>query len=153
MRGLERVAADRRELVARQVRCSTGFTWGAAVGGEARIVPVGARGGATIVAAKARPMPQDLPDRLMAWLEARGPDRPLPTEAGLMQALGIDGDDACEQWMAAAWARLERRDAAHMKRGRPGVFPGQWLVRLSGCGTVLRTAGAPMAWATPRGRG
>jgi hypothetical protein len=147
MKGLERVAADRRHLVARQVRCSTGFTWGMAMDGAARVVPLGVRGGASIVAVKAAPMPADLPDRLMAWLVARGPHRPLPSEAGLMQALGVDGEDSGAQWMAAAWARLERREAVRLVRGRPGVFPGEWLVRLKACGTLLRTAGAPLAWA------
>ena len=37
MRGLERVAADRRHLIAAQVRCSTGFTWGMVVEGVAKL--------------------------------------------------------------------------------------------------------------------
>lgn len=39
--GLEKVAADRRHLIAAQVRASTGFTWGRSEGGVARIVLAG----------------------------------------------------------------------------------------------------------------
>lgn len=38
IKGLERVAADRRHLIAQQVRCSTGYTWGRAEAGVAKIV-------------------------------------------------------------------------------------------------------------------
>jgi hypothetical protein len=147
MRGLERVAADRRAAIARQVRCSTGFTLGVAVNGEARISPMGVRSGARIVAAQARAMPVDLPDRLLAWLMARAVTRRLPREAVLLDALGVADDAEGAGWMAAAWARLEKREAVRLVRGRPGVFPGEWLVRIKACGTVLRTDGAPMAWA------
>lgn len=41
--GLEKVAADRRHLIAAQVRTSTGFTWGRSEAGLARIVALGPR--------------------------------------------------------------------------------------------------------------
>lgn len=151
MRGLERVAADRRHLVAMQVRCSTGFTWGRAVNGEAQIAPVGASGGARIVAQPAAPMPADLPDRLMAWLEARDAAPKLPREVAVMEALGVPDTAEGAGWWAAAWARLERRDAVRLMRGRRDMFLGEWLVRLLASGKVLRSAGAPMAWAGSEG--
>lgn len=46
VRGLDLVARDRRFLIAAQVRCSTGYTQGRLVGGEAKLVvlsPLGRR--------------------------------------------------------------------------------------------------------------
>jgi hypothetical protein len=150
MRGLERVAADRRAAIARQVRCSTGFTYGVAVNGEARIAAVGFGAPARLVAREAAKMPVDLPDRLLAWLEAREPHRHLPREAVLMERLQVADTAEGAGWMAAAWARLEKRAAVRLVRGRPGWFAGEWLVRLIVRDTVLRTAGAPVVWGEVR---
>lgn len=54
MRGLERIAADRRHLIARQVRCSTGFTWGVAGDVGAVVAGVAPRERATARALRRR---------------------------------------------------------------------------------------------------
>jgi hypothetical protein len=138
MRGLDRIAADRRHLVAAQVRCSTGFTWGRAVEGRAVVgVP---RHGASL----SPMMPADLPPRLMAWLAARSTAVWLPPEAALPRLLGIEGPFA-SQHLAVAWAQLGVTHLVQVKRGRGDAWPGEWLVAATG--RVHRSVGAPMAWA------
>jgi len=142
MRGLERVAADRRALVARQVRTSTGFTWGRTTDGVARIAPLGVTGRAQT----ARRMPHDLPERLLAWVRGRSRSMFLPHEAALLELLGIDREPHAVAWLAEAWSVLEARGAVRVRRGARANFPGEWLVVLCSSGAVHRSGGAPMAW-------
>lgn len=138
MRGLDRIAADRRHLVAAQVRCSTGFTWGRCVEGRAVVgVP---RHGAALSAA----MPADLPARLLAWLAGRSPAVWLPAEAAVPGLLGIAGPFAA-QHLAVAWAQLGTTHLVQVVRGRGDAWPGEWMVAERG--RVHRSRGAPMAWA------
>jgi hypothetical protein len=147
MRGLDRVAADRRALVASQVRCSTGFTWGRAVAGVAHVMVPGPGGTLRAPVRAKRAMPADLPERLMTWLRERDRRRFLPAEGALPDALGVGGADEGPAWVAAAWAALELRGAVRVHRGRRTSFAGQWLVLVVETGAVHRTDGAPIAWA------
>jgi hypothetical protein len=151
MRGLDRVAADRRALVACQVRCSTGFTWGRAVGGVAQVMVPGSGGTLRAPLRAKRGMPADLPERLMAWLRGRDRRRSLPAEGALPEALGVGMADEGPAWVAAAWAALELRGAVRVMRGRRTSFAGEWLVVLADSGAVHRSEGAPMAWAEQAG--
>ena len=138
MRGLDRIAADRRHLVAAQVRCSTGYTQGRAVDGRA-VLDMPRRGAALSPA-----MPADLPGRLLAWLEARSTGVWLPAEAALPALLDIAGPFAA-QHLAVAWAQLGVTHPVTLKRGRGDAWAGEWMVVERG--RVHRSRGAPMAWA------
>jgi hypothetical protein len=139
MRGLERIAADRRHLVAAQVRCSTGFTQGRVVDGRA-VVAVPRR-----IALPAATMPVELPGRLLGWVAARSPAVFLPPEADLAELLGLDG--AAAGYLATAWGVLAQRGQVRVRRGRAGAWPGQWMVWEAQGARLHRSAGAPMAWA------
>jgi hypothetical protein len=140
MRGLDRIAADRRHLVASQVRCSTGFTWGRAAEAGA-VIAVPGKAAAVLPSA----MPGWLVERLLRFVRQRSAAILLPAEAELPGILGLRGPMA-EAWLAAAWGVLAQRGAVRIRRGSARAWSGEWLVVDVVAGRVHRTAGAPMAW-------
>jgi hypothetical protein len=140
MRGLERIAADRRHLVAAQVRCSTGFTWGRASDGRAVLAMPGPKREMRV-----RAMPASLPDVLLAWLARRPVSVFLPREADLPELLRLD--PVAAEHLPAAWGVLAQRGVVRVRRGRAGSWQGEWLVAEMPAGRVHRSAGAPIQWA------
>jgi hypothetical protein len=156
MRGWDRIASDRRHLIARQVRCSSGFTQRAAVPGEAtlralfpareRNVAGGAAagpGGAPEAPAEGRPNPS-----LSRWLKVPGLLAMMAMGVGAAWAAPpagvVDAD-------ASAWFRSLRNaqgisccSEADCRRTavRPGAGGGleAWI------GQAEFGAGAPDQW-------
>lgn len=155
MRGLERIAADRRHLVAQQVRCSTGFTWGRRVAdGAAAVVTrppqvvavpaVPARSQAEArgeAAARAR----DLHRLLLRW--PAGDYLPPATEIARLLGCsqGTHGNQAVER-VARAFLALEIDGVLVSVAGSRERFRGERMVRLREGGRLLRTEGAPAFW-------
>lgn len=129
VRGLERVAADRREIIAAQVRCSTGFTQGRAPLGAGAVVPAAVPGLSRPVAAEDgaedRGEPLSRGGRFARWLVAPclaavalallgGPGRAAPPAVG--------SEDHRLMAPHAAWIQGLRRggvSCCDMSDGRP----------------------------------
>ncbi len=151
MRGLERIAADRRHLIAAQVRCSTGFTWGLVKAqGEAPAVPKlrpGPPPGPSMAAVKAEAATRAA--KLLALLEAWPESEPLELATALARRLGLpEGgrNNHAVDAVARAFLVLEAQGALRSIAGSREQCRGERMVRLRS-GRVLRTPGAPPFWA------
>ena len=151
MRGLERIAADRRHLVAQQVRCSTGFTWGRAGSPGAAPVVEQPRKGRIVVdsqreaRAQAAQRAAKLLEVLRAWPAgaALGSATALARELGL--EVGQNGNEAVEA-VARAFLKLQMLGALRTVCGDRQSFRGQRAVLLTGSGRMLCTANVPPFW-------
>lgn len=153
MKGLEKVAADRRATIARQVRVvSSGYTWGRA--GEA---------GAAAVVQRARPIEKpevaarraareeavQVAGQLLALLRAWPEDEVLASATELGRRLGlppVPGNASIEK-VAAAFRRLQGLGALVTVSGGRQDFRGQRAVLLREPRRLLQTAHAPAFWA------
>jgi hypothetical protein len=147
IKGLEKVARDRRAVIAAQVRTSTGYTAGRVVDGGA-VVPLLRQAGAprrqALSAAKFSPFLKsaDLLALLRGWPEGV----PLPRTAELGALLRIDPavDGGVGKKLSAAFTSLFEAGATRTltQQGRGGER-AVWLVAER---RVLMTEGAPLHW-------
>lgn len=142
--GLDRVAADRRAVIAAQVRCSTGYTQGRLRDGEA-VVPPLRRAAVPMVAPAAVPGAV-VASRLLALLCALDADAALPRVAEWFGALGIADSAGPSAAVAAAFEALAAQGAIEMVAGTRDVFPGARVVRVLVTGRRHATQGAPAHW-------
>lgn len=152
MKGLERIAADRRHLIAAQVRCSTGYTWGRA--GAPGSAPVVAGVKPTLRAAgpsrvEARAAAVSRAQKLLALLHAWPEGEPLAAATELGRRLGLvdmpHANDAVEA-VARSFLKLEVEGALVSIAGTRERFRGQRAVLLAHPRRLLRTADAPAFW-------
>lgn len=152
MRGLERIAADRRHLVARQVRCSTGFTWGRA--GEAGLGAVVARPvpevAQTIVRqADARAEASARAGALLLFLRSLPEGSFLPSATEIARVLKFTdrkhGNEGTTR-VAGAFLALESKKLLVSAAGGRERFRGERMVLLREPARLLRTEGAPAFW-------
>ncbi len=150
MKGLERIAAERRHLIAAQVRCSTGFTWGRQqVEAGRAVVPLlrprpavvlsddGAAGIAVRVARLAR--------LLRGWPE--GEVLPAPGELAAQAGMAPDHEPhVALQRLSRAFVALEEAGVLRTVAGGRDGYTRERLVLLRESGRVLRTARAPDHW-------
>jgi hypothetical protein len=158
IRGLEKVAVDRRHLVAQQVRCSTGYTVGHVVDGVARLRPLGvtervAHRAVRAPDAEAGPaytlLMTDLPGRLLAALRRWSRDQFLPAPGELAAAAGFANgvdDGLARQRLSQAFNALARERVLVTIAGTPDAWRGQRMVLLLDDKRVLRTQDAPAFW-------
>lgn len=152
MRGLERIAADRRHLVAQQVRCSSGFTWGrVGAAGVPAVVPrpVPAVAQAIVRQADARAEAAARAGRLLLFLRAlpEGSFLPPATEIARLLAFSaaVRGNEGIDR-VAAAFVALEARGLLLSVAGGRERFRGHRMVLLREPARLLRTEGAPAFW-------
>ncbi len=148
IRGLERVAADRRHLIAQQVRCSTGFTWGRiAVDGARAVVARPPRAQASLADARtaAEARARELHRLLLGWPEGNF----LPPATDLARLLGCSqgthGNQAVDR-VARAFTTLQTQGVLATMAGSRDQFRGQRMVLLRKPARMLRTEGAPAFW-------
>lgn len=152
MRGLERIAADRRHLVAQQVRVSSGFTWGreSVVGNIAaveRLRPAvrdsarWERKGQEERAAQA--------GQLLALLKAWPDNTALAPSADLGRRLsGLENASSKDAAYAVTSALTKLEADGHLVSisGTRDRFRGERVVLLRQSSRILRTPGAPAFW-------
>lgn len=142
MRGLERVARDRRALIAAQVRVSTGFTWGVCVDGEARIAGTATRRPMLVAVPKVEaPRVPARAAQLLAVLGRMNGAGPLPRTTALAELAGIEAVEVRRGLAALALAGLVREI-----HGESGLEIGERVVLLVETGRVLATEFAPAVW-------
>jgi hypothetical protein len=147
MKGLEKVARDRRAVIAAQVRTSTGYTAGRVQDGAA-VVPVLRPAGAPRhqVVAAVKPSPFLKSADLLALLRGWPEGVPLPRTAELGALLRIDPavDGGVGKKLSAAFTSLFKAGATRTltQQGRGGER-AVWLVAER---RVLMTEGAPLHW-------
>jgi len=159
MRGLERVARDRRHLVAAQVRCSTGFTTGHAVDGIGRLRAAGVWAGPAIRAAMLPPvvvLPSPEPGArrsnaaaLLAVLEVWPEGEPLGTltEMAHRAGFGRDASSSSAYHASNALDLLIADRALVMTVGTRQAWHGERALLLRASGRLLATVRAPSFWA------
>lgn len=136
-----KIAADRREAFARQLRVSSGFTWSAAP-------PVAvAREG---VAAAWTPPRDSGPVRVMAMFRAWPEGEALAGTGELARRAGFGAPErsasAAAAMFVASLRALQGRGEVLVVDASNGRAGGERMVLLPQTGRVLRTPGAPAHW-------
>lgn len=136
MRGIDRIAADRRHLVA-GIKVASGYSDPGRVA-----VPV------LQAIGPAAPGPADVPARLLARLLAWPPAVRLPSMTQLGVALGGEVDPVPQTTVRRAFDALICRGVVEMARAAGPAGPSPvWAVRIVASGVVLLSERAPAAWA------
>ena len=148
VRGLERIAEDRRHLIARQVRVSSGFTWGREGSAGAVAAGVAPAVRRSVPEGEAATMPQAL-GRLARLLRGWPEGEPLPSPQGLALRAGLATDhesSVAVHRLVRALAALQAAGVVRTVAGTRDAFMGQRVVLLCESGRLLRTEGAPAHW-------
>lgn len=152
MRGLEKVAADRREAIARQVRVvSSGFTWGRLPAGGAMAVVARLQPALKAAApsqAEARAEAVRRAERLLDLLRAWPAEEPLASATELGRRLGMAEarGNAVVEAVGRAFLRLEADGVLLSVSGTRERFRGQRAVLLREPRRLLQTPDAPAFW-------
>lgn len=133
------VAHDRCAEIARQLRCSTGFSQGR--------VPVAPRPRAAAMKPAPSEPPPGAAQRLLAWLRTLPPGTTLPAAPEIAAEIGIGGTDTSRQVRGAIRRLAESGVIVTIAGDGGGVWGGQRVILLVAEDLAFLSAKAPRNWA------